>query len=125
MALSKIQAESMNLADTFAFTGTVSGAGDLALGVSQTWTDVKSSRAVNTYYTNSTGRPIMMYVNALAGSSQGLIIALGSPNSLYSNQLYTNSSNGRVSLSFVIQNGQTYKIDQGGTITINDWWELR
>ena len=27
MALSKIQAESMNLADTFAFSGTVSGAG--------------------------------------------------------------------------------------------------
>ena len=31
MALSKIQAESMNLADTFAFTGTVSGAGDMQL----------------------------------------------------------------------------------------------
>lgn len=30
MALSKIQAESMNLADTYAFTGTVSGAGDPA-----------------------------------------------------------------------------------------------
>ncbi|MBM93584.1 MAG: hypothetical protein CMF51_02385 [Legionellales bacterium] len=29
MALSKIQAESMNLADTFAFTGTVSGAGSM------------------------------------------------------------------------------------------------
>ena len=29
MALSKIQAESMNLADTFAFTGTVSGAGGI------------------------------------------------------------------------------------------------
>jgi hypothetical protein len=28
MALSKIQAESMNLADTYAFTGTVSGAGE-------------------------------------------------------------------------------------------------
>ena len=27
MALSKIQAESMNLADTFAFTGTVTGTG--------------------------------------------------------------------------------------------------
>ena len=27
MALSKIQAESMNLADTYAFTGTVSGTG--------------------------------------------------------------------------------------------------
>jgi hypothetical protein len=30
MALSKIQAESMNLADTYAFTGTVSGAGDVS-----------------------------------------------------------------------------------------------
>ena len=29
MALSKIQAESMNLADTFAFTGTVTGASTL------------------------------------------------------------------------------------------------
>lgn len=31
MALSKIQAESMNLADTYAFTGTVSGAGTMEL----------------------------------------------------------------------------------------------
>jgi hypothetical protein len=31
MALSKIQSESMNLADTFAFTGTVSGAGNMSL----------------------------------------------------------------------------------------------
>jgi len=31
MALSKIQAESMNLADTYAFTGTVTGASDMAL----------------------------------------------------------------------------------------------
>ena len=31
MALSKIQAESMNLADTFAFTGTVTGASDMQL----------------------------------------------------------------------------------------------
>ena len=29
MAISKIQSESMNLADTFAFTGTVSGAGKI------------------------------------------------------------------------------------------------
>jgi len=31
MALSKIQSESMNLADTFAFTGTVTGAGDVSV----------------------------------------------------------------------------------------------
>lgn len=36
MALSKIQAESMNLADTYAFTGTVSGAGKMELISSDT-----------------------------------------------------------------------------------------
>jgi len=36
MALSKIQAESMNLADTYAFTGTVSGASDVKLISTQT-----------------------------------------------------------------------------------------
>ena len=36
MALSKIQAESMNLADTYAFTGTISGTSDLVLIDTQT-----------------------------------------------------------------------------------------
>jgi hypothetical protein len=36
MALSKIQSESMNLADTYAFTGTISGASDVALISTQT-----------------------------------------------------------------------------------------
>ena len=38
MALSKIQSESINLADTFAFTGAVSGAGDLRKFSSSTTT---------------------------------------------------------------------------------------
>lgn len=41
MALSKIQAESMNLADTFAFTGTVTGAGEAV--EEGTWTPAMSS----------------------------------------------------------------------------------
>ena len=39
MALSKIQSQSINLADTFAFTGTVSGAGKIGQVVSVTKTD--------------------------------------------------------------------------------------
>ena len=39
MALSRIQAESMNLADTFAFSGTVSGAGGMDLLSTQTASD--------------------------------------------------------------------------------------
>jgi hypothetical protein len=45
MALSKIQAESMNLADTYAFTGTVSGAGETNDIVKLASTTVSSSVA--------------------------------------------------------------------------------
>ena len=45
MALSKIQSESMNLADTYAFTGTVSGAGG---GVLLSSSSVYSNTAVTT-----------------------------------------------------------------------------
>ena len=54
MALSKIQAESMNLADTFAFTGTVSGMG-MDLLLTSTWSsavdyyDIPSSIITSTY----------------------------------------------------------------------------
>jgi len=43
MALSKIQSESINLADNFAFTGTVSGAGGLVLLSTTTVTDATGS----------------------------------------------------------------------------------
>ena len=55
MALSKIQAESMNLADTYAFTGTVSGGGmDLLLSVNNTsgspaYYDISSTYINSTY----------------------------------------------------------------------------
>ena len=79
MALSKIQAESMNLADTFAFTGTVSGASNLVLleedttGASNVgFTDVDLSQSsdydhqilvVNGYYHNdSTGRDMSWFM---------------------------------------------------------------
>lgn len=34
-----------------------------AIGYGQSWVDVTGSRALNTTYTNSTGRPIQVYVN--------------------------------------------------------------
>jgi len=46
MAISKIQAESMNLADTYAFSGTVSGAGDPSYFVKLASTTVSSSTAL-------------------------------------------------------------------------------
>tara|TARA_R100001460_G_scaffold100990_1_gene144794 strand:- start:346 stop:729 length:384 start_codon:yes stop_codon:yes gene_type:complete len=127
MALSKIQAESMNLADTFAFTGTVSGAGGGFLGDGQTWQDVSSSRTHSTYYTNSTGKPIQVFVIFKAGSSEDIKFYYTPDNGseITGAGLYTNSSNGRQSMTFTVPNGDRYKIAVGGSPTEYQWWELR
>ena len=52
MALSKIQAESMNLADTFAFTGTVSGTG-MNLLLNATISSAVSEYVIDSTYFNS------------------------------------------------------------------------
>jgi len=54
MPLSKIQSESMNLADNYAFTGTVSGAGGLVKLFSQSGVTAQSSYDIDSTYINST-----------------------------------------------------------------------
>ena len=53
MAIDKIQAESINLADTFAFTGTVSGAGGFIKLLNTTSSSGTSDYVVNSTYINS------------------------------------------------------------------------
>ena len=56
MALSKIQAESMNLADTYAFTGTVSGAGKILQSknvTAGTWANTNNWNTTSTSYVDS------------------------------------------------------------------------
>ena len=106
MALTKVQAEGVNLADTFAFTGTVSGSGAnltnlpaSGLGVGQTWTVV--SRSINTAYTNTTGKTIVVYIeyngsfvvniNGLGNeyASQGITLIIPNGNTWQSNGITT------------------------------------
>ncbi len=54
MALSKIQAESMNLADTYAFSGTVSGAGGKDLLLSDTISSAVAQYDISSTYINGT-----------------------------------------------------------------------
>ena len=53
MPLSKIQSESINLADTFAFTGTVSGTGDLTKDFHSAWTSDVAQVLANNVVTTS------------------------------------------------------------------------
>lgn len=125
MALSKIQAESMNLADTYAFSGTVSGID--RIGVGQTWQSVTSSRAVNTTYTNSTDAPIFVTVTATPTTSHSYLSFTESDGG--ATYILTGNASSTTNiypvLSFIVPAGSTYRVKAVGTIGVNRWGELR
>ena len=88
----------------------------------QSWQNVLGSRTFGTTYTNSTGRPIMVYVQAnqsgaaymnesVRGFNSSMAPAVGSPT---------------ISLNFIVQSGGTYNVsNQGVVFTPDAWKELR
>jgi hypothetical protein len=107
-----------------AVTGTVAITSELEqIGVGQTWQDVQSSRSLGVTYTNTTGKPIMVFAS-FAEISQfviyyavvnGLTIAFGrSP---------FNGTNGYYAASFIVPDGNTYSFT--GPDSVLDWIELR
>lgn len=98
-----------------------SWASSQSIGVGQTWQNVGASRARNTDYVNSTGRPILVNVSYTQTSStnsavlvDGLTVASGSQNSTATGQL----------LSAIVPNGSTYRANLG-TNGFSFWAELR
>ena len=89
------------------------------IGAGQTWQDVKSSRAVNTVYTNNTGKPIMVCVTC--GSSQRLDPIL--VNSVTVGDIVSISTT-TIPFSFIVPNGSTYKCGGSGD-SFSFWVELR
>ena len=102
---------------------------NLAVGVGQSWTDVKSSRALGTTYTNSTGKPIQLSVsiNFTAAANSEISISV---NSVVIGGLADtyggNSPALKMGLQHIIPNGATYVISiVQGSPTISTWFELR
>lgn len=85
------------------------------VGVGQTWQNVLGSRASGTTYTNSTGRPIFVCVNASQWFSSVVVSGVS--------VAVTGSSNS-VTASFVVPSGGTYSATVGAG-SINVWAELR
>ena len=99
-------------------TGTTTG----GLGVGQSWSDVSGSRAANTTYTNSTGKPIQ--VNVWGGGGNGLIVTL----TIGAVLVATSGGDGAVSyhdcfVSAIVPAGATYIVQNNGN-SLN-WAELR
>jgi len=88
---------------------------DAAFAVGQTWQDVKASRAANTNYTNTTGRPIQ--VNIVTADANARSITVGGVVAAYTFATY----GGNYFLTATIPPGSTYSYSG----TFSNWAELR
>jgi len=91
-----------------------------SVGVGQTWQDVKATRAFNTDYTNSTGKPIMVSA-CTTNSSQnvGFNVIVGGV-TIYTDPGTASVSNG---CTFLVPNGAIYRINCARNL--GTWAELR
>ena len=94
---------------------------NVGIGVNQTWTNVLASRAVNTTYTNSTGKPIFVLITCSSGTTTitGTVDALTFNSGLGSGAYYNEST-----IYLIVPNGSTYKTNSFGAGS-QTWFELR
>jgi hypothetical protein len=96
-----------------------------AIGVGQSWTDVTASRALSTTYTNSTGRSIMVFLTIRGGASNGLFNVTVSINGTVYGRIAGWGLNVYSGSSIIIPSGATYAFAPTGTMSLNQWAELR
>ena len=93
---------------------------DTMFGVNQTTQNMTSSRIINTTYTNSTSRPIFVFITTydLPANTQVILDGEGSGDI----DPYLEMKQW---VSFMVRVGGTYRIDAPTTFTINKWLETR
>ena len=94
------------------------------VGVGQTWTNVKTSRAIGTTYTNSTGAPIVVAMTPNASANMYGTANIGGSAVLFQ-QFTPSGGGGSAAWTFVVPNGVTYSITNLSNVSIAYWWELR
>lgn len=122
-ALAGISTQQFNVQD--ATTANNAVAYDQALGLGQTWTDVHTSRALGTTYTNSTGRPIMVIASAVTGGANGTVEV--NLNGVIYFGTTAATSGTQSGISFIVPPSGTYVVQctGGGSPTVGTWGELR
>lgn len=102
------------------------------IGIGQTWQDVTASRALNTTYTNSSGKPIQVSLYASSGTTTGNTISLSvggvviasasSPSSGISGSI----GQSNLPITVIVPSGATYIVSgTGAAAAINKMLELR
>lgn len=97
-------------------------------GAGQSWQNVTGIRTNDVNYTNSTGRPIAVFVEFRVTTGEVVILsAKASVNSVVaaSSSTYSASMAYRVGLSFIVPSGAGYSVNNLSNAEINAWSELR
>jgi hypothetical protein len=98
------------------------------LGVNQSWTDVKSSRAFSVNYTNTTGAPIQVSITVYQPTSSSFDFIVDDGNGSGARSIAGCCGiGGSYSLySVILQNGCSYQLRTlTGSPSIYSWFELR
>jgi hypothetical protein len=97
------------------------------LGAAQSWQDMSASRAINTTYTNTTGRPIIVTASMTSTTAScNAMIIINGVTTIYGSSV--GATGQWMTISAVVPNGVTYRIAVSagtGTIAANTWRELR
>ena len=103
-------------------TGTVALTSQV-IGVSQTTSNLTASRALNTTYTNSTGKPIVAYCCISNASASALMMNAIDGVTIYGGVDPT--AGAYYSMTLVVPIGSTYLFNMNGTPTLQLWVETR
>ncbi|WP_333501455.1 hypothetical protein [Kluyvera genomosp. 2] len=109
--------------------GTVAAGDDsrfgLMIGVGQTWQDVTGNRALSVTYTNSTGKPIMVFVSVTVNAtSPSSILSVNNVSvSIAAGSSWPTNFIMRGVLVTIVPAGATYRVDGG--YSLSNWSELR
>lgn len=95
---------------------------DQAFGVGQTWQNVTSSRAINTTYTNTTGKPIQVSFIVLDTVDYNLNFFVNGSAVILMPDL-SGASAGFHQLTITVPPTQTYRLETANSL--HSWWELR
>lgn len=103
---------------------TTNGKVSESIGINQTWQDVTSSRSSGVTYTNTTGKPIFIFIKGITGTGSNISLTING----IAIGIFSTAGTGvliDLPLPFVIPNGATYSCTSAPGATINKWLELR
>jgi hypothetical protein len=92
-----------------------------AIGVGQTWQNVKASRAAGTSYQNTTGKPIMVAISV--SNNTAALVQVSVDNATWVDVGTTASANSNN--QFIVPDDYYYRLQSTGSPTIDKWAELR